>query len=42
MAVAKFEIIYYFEIFYNHVRRYKHLDQLSSYKFDRNYSESAV
>ncbi|MFN5095799.1 MAG: IS3 family transposase [Limnohabitans sp.] len=32
---AKSEIFYYIEVFYNRVRRHKHLDQLSPHEFER-------
>jgi putative transposase len=35
LAEAKSEIFDYIEGFYNRVRRYKHLDQLSPYEFER-------
>jgi putative transposase len=34
-AEAKSEIFDYFEVFYNRVRRHKHLDQLSPHEFER-------
>ncbi len=34
-AEAKSEIFDYIEVFYNRVRRHKHLDQLSPHEFER-------
>ena len=35
LAKAKLEVFDYIEVFYNRVRRHKHLDQLSHHEFER-------